>query len=308
MQRTVDTFFKYAMLSHRWGAEDDEPTYHHIKDAQSIYDLKTPPEIFKLQQFCKTARENQHRWAWSDTCCIDKADNTELQASIMSMFLWYRLSSITIVYLSDVTDEESFRRSGWFTRGWTLPELIAPETVWFYKKDWTPYIDIDQNHKNNSHVATVISEIASIDRHSPRPFCEIKKRMGWLASRTTTKIEDMAYCMMGILGVHMPVMYGEKEYAFVRLQKEILYLTEDLSLFDWVGEPSKEHSYLASHPHCFAQTEAERTDKPDKPLRSLTFTGVAADLTAGLIVGLPATFGKNIRKHLNGPPHWQFHC
>ncbi|KAG2141539.1 hypothetical protein BD769DRAFT_1312794, partial [Suillus cothurnatus] len=203
--------------------------------------------IDKLQRFCKVARENQLRWAWSDTCCIDKTNNVELQESIISMFSWYRLSSATIVYLSDVTDEKSFRNSVWFTRGWTLQELIAPRLVWFYKKDWTPYIDSKQNHKEDPRVVKIISEITSIDRTVLNQFVpglrdvgsdEVKKRMSWLACRKTAKIEDMAYCMMGIFGVHMPVMYGERNNAFVRLQKEIMNLTDDLSLFDWVGEPS----------------------------------------------------------------------
>ncbi|KAG0702429.1 hypothetical protein DFH29DRAFT_804964, partial [Suillus ampliporus] len=242
MKATVDAFFEFAMFSHRWGAADDEPTYQHIKDVPSVYDLNTPAEIFKLQKFCTIARDNLFRWAWSDTCCIDKGNNVELQESIISMFSWYRLSSVTIVYLSDVTDEESFRHSVWFTRGWTLQELIAPRLVWFYKKDWTPYIDSKQNHKEDPQVVKIISETASVDRNVLNNFVpglrdvgpdEVKKRMSWLASRRTTKIEDMAYCMMGIFGVHMPVMYGEKKNAFVRLQKEIMNLTEDLSLFDW---------------------------------------------------------------------------
>ncbi|KAG1805703.1 heterokaryon incompatibility protein-domain-containing protein [Suillus subaureus] len=208
MKVAVDAFFEYAMLSHRWSTTvEDEPTYDHIKGEESIYDLKTPPGIEKLQQFCKVARENHFRWAWSDTCCIDKTNNVELQESIISMFSWYRLSSVTITYLSDVTDEESFRNSVWFTRGWTLQELIAPGLVWFYKKDWTPYIDSKQNHKNDPHVVKIISEVTSIDATDLNKFVpglhvgsdEVKKRMSWLASRKTAKIEDMAYCMMGRL-------------------------------------------------------------------------------------------------------------
>jgi hypothetical protein len=209
MKAAVDAFFEYAMFSHRWSTTiDDEPTYDHIKGKESIYDLKTPPGIDKLQRFCKVARENQLRWAWSDTCCIDKTNNVELQESIISMFSWYRLSSATIVYLSDVTDEKSFRNSVWFTRGWTLQELIAPRLVWFYKKDWTPYIDSKQNHKEDPRVVKIISEITSIDQTVLNQFVpglrdvgsdEVKKRMSWLACRKTAKIEDMAYCMMGRL-------------------------------------------------------------------------------------------------------------
>ena len=208
MKIAVDAFFKYAMFSHRWGAANDEPSYQHIKDAPNIYEMTAPPEIAKLQHFCKIAGENQFRWAWSDTCCIDKTNNVELQESIISMFSWYRLSSVTIVYLSDVTDEESFKNSVWFTRGWTLQELIAPELIWFYMKDWTPYIDTKDNHKQDDRVAKLLSDITSVDPFSLIRFTpglrnagsdsqEVRMRMSWLASRKTTKIEDMAYCMMG---------------------------------------------------------------------------------------------------------------
>ncbi|KAG1877533.1 hypothetical protein F4604DRAFT_1758062 [Suillus subluteus] len=310
MKATVDAFFEYAMFSHRWSTTiDDEPTYDHIKGEESIYDLKTPPGIDKLQQFCKVARENQFRWAWSDTCCIDKTNNVELQESIISMFSWYRLSSVTIVYLSDVIDEESFRNSVWFTRGWTLQELIAPRLVWFYKKDWTPYIDSKQNHKEDPRVVKTISEVTSIDRTVLNQFVpglrdvgsdEVKKRMSWLASRKTAKIEDMAYCMMGIFGVHMPVMYGERKNAFVRLQKEIMTLTDDLSLFDWVGEPSELHSYFASHPSCFANAPAGS----GRSLSKLSHPRLFASKVFASAVG--STIRMNIKKLLLDPPHGHF--
>lgn len=311
MKAAVDAFFEFAMFSHRWSTTiDDEPTYDHIKGEESIYDLQTPPGIDKLQQFCKVSRENQFRWAWSDTCCIDKTNNVELQESIISMFSWYRLSSVTIVYLSDVTDEKSFRHSVWFTRGWTLQELIAPRLVWFYKKDWTPYIDSKQNHKEDPQVVKIISETTSIDQTVLNQFVpglrdvgsdEVKKRMSWLASRKTAKIEDMAYCMMGIFGVHMPVMYGERKNAFVRLQKEIMNLTDDLSLFDWVGEPSELHSYFASHPSCFANPPAGPRRSSSKLSHIRLFQASKAFASA---VGSTAVI--SIKKLLLDPPHGHF--
>ncbi|OAX33716.1 hypothetical protein K503DRAFT_725504 [Rhizopogon vinicolor AM-OR11-026] len=309
MKATVDAFFIYAMFSHRWGAADEEPTYQHIKDVPSVYDMEAPPEILKLQQFCKIARENQFRWAWSDTCCIDKTNNVELQESIISMFAWYRLSSVTIVYLSDVMDEESFKHSVWFTRGWTLQELIAPRLIWFYKKDWTPYIDTKQNHKENPQVIEILSEVTSVDCEVFNNFVpglrdvgpdEVKKRMSWLASRRTTKMEDMAYCMIGIFGVNMPVMYGEKKNAFVRLQKEIMNLSDDLSLFDWIGEPSELHSYFASHPRCFAKSAAEHRNSSKLPDFRLYKT------SKSLTTGLTASIIRNVKTILLDPPHGHF--
>ncbi|KAG2033625.1 hypothetical protein BDR03DRAFT_660306 [Suillus americanus] len=312
MKVAVDAFFECAMFSHRWSTTvEDEPTYDHIKGKENIYDLKSPPGIEKLQQFCKVAKENQFRWAWSDTCCIDKSNNVELQESIISMFSWYRLSSVTIVHLSDVIDEESFRNSVWFTRGWTLQELIAPRLVWFYKKDWTPYIDSKQNHKNDPHVIEIISEITSIGATDLNEFVpglhvgsdesEVKKRMSWLASRKTAKVEDMAYCMMGIFGVHMPVMYGERENAFVRLQKEVMNLTDDLSLFDWVGKPSELHSYFASHPSCFANHRAGSESSLSKLSHPQLLQASKAFASA-----IGSTVVMNIKKLLLDPPHGHF--
>ncbi|KIK11586.1 hypothetical protein PISMIDRAFT_58083, partial [Pisolithus microcarpus 441] len=74
--------------------------------------------------------------AWSDTCCIDKDSSAERQEAIGSMFSWYHRSSLTIAYLSDVSDTASLASSAWFKRVWTLQELLAPPTLVFYMQDW----------------------------------------------------------------------------------------------------------------------------------------------------------------------------
>lgn len=57
--------------------------------------------------------------------------------------------------------------------------------------------------------------------------------MFWAARRKTTRVEDIAYCLMGMFGIYMPMLYGEGERAFIRLQEEILKVTNDQSLFAW---------------------------------------------------------------------------
>ncbi|CCL98497.1 uncharacterized protein FIBRA_00495 [Fibroporia radiculosa] len=314
MKAALDSFFEYAMFSHRWGAAEEEPTFQNISSIpadKTVFDLTEPREIRKLKQFCTIAKENGYRWAWSDTCCIDKTNNVELQESIISMFSWYRLSAVTIVYLSDAMDEESLRHSVWFTRGWTLQELIAPRIVWFYKQDWTPYIDSKQNHKEEERLAEIITEVTSIEHGYLNDFQpglrdvkpnEVRKRMQWLARRRTTKVEDMAYCMMGIFGVHMPVMYGEKNNAFVRLQKEIMNLTDDLSLFDWVGEPSDMHTYFASHPACFARTVADKKDDGSLGVSYMLMYKTSKTLSTLYTASLLS----NVKKLLLDPPHGHF--
>ncbi|KAG1735707.1 uncharacterized protein EDB91DRAFT_1056089, partial [Suillus paluster] len=188
--------------------------------------MNAPREIRKLQQFCTVSKGAGYRWAWSDTCCIDKSNNAELQESIISMFSWYKESAITIVYLADVSDISQLKDSQWFKRGWTLQELLAPRFIRFYKQDWQPLIDSDNNHKEE--LLTTLHDITRIDIDVLKAFQpgvdSVKKRLSWVGSRATKKIEDMAYCLMGIFGIHMPVMYGEKHNAFVRLQKEIMAL------------------------------------------------------------------------------------
>lgn len=199
LQHTVHEFFKYAMLSHKWASAKDEPQYWQIESSTSVHEMDTPREILKLQQFCSTSKELGYRWAWSDTCCIDKSNNAELQESIISMFSWYRGSAITIVYLADVSDISQLKNSQWFKRGWTLQELLAPRFVRFYKQDWQPLIDSDGNHKDE--LITVLHDITHIEADVLKDFQpgvdSVKKRLSWVGSRTTKKIEDMAYCLMG---------------------------------------------------------------------------------------------------------------
>ena len=259
MADAVKTAFAYAMFSHRW--EGVEPLYKDI-DGSDVFSLAASPGTTKLQHFCRHARERGFRWAWSDTCCIDKNSTSELQKSIISMFKWYRNSALTIVYLGDVSDNsiEALRKSVWFLRGWTLQELIAPHHLVFFQSDWTLLVTSDDlpidNYKASPTFRNLITEITGIDDAALTHFDPasriptIRQRMSWAAHRKTTEIEDTAYCLMGIFGVHFPVMYGEAESAFYRLQIEIMANSDDPSLFDWTGKPGS-NTLLAASPTCF---------------------------------------------------------
>lgn len=259
MLDSVNTSFGYAMFSHRW--EGAEPLYKDV-EGSDVFSLAESPGTRKLQSFCRQARERGFRWAWSDTCCIDKTSTSELQKSIISMFKWYRNSDITIIYLGDVSDDsiEALRESVWFMRGWTLQELIAPKRIVFFKSDWTPLLtSIDlpvDNYKVSTTFRQLITEITGIDDDALTNFdptsrhITIRQRMSWATRRKTTEIEDIAYCLMGIFNVHFPVMYGEGDGAFTRLQIEIMAVSDDPSLFDWTGKLGA-NSFLASSPACF---------------------------------------------------------
>lgn len=140
IKEVVAFYFRCVMLSHMWVGR--EPLLHDIKD-KLVYKLNPVDGIVKLQSFCKTTRNMGYRWAWIDTCCIDQKNNVELQKSLNSMFDWYCHSALTIVYLADVpalSKSGALTRSAWNTRGWTLPEFLAPEIVLFYQRDWTLYL------------------------------------------------------------------------------------------------------------------------------------------------------------------------
>ncbi|KAL0937185.1 het domain-containing protein [Colletotrichum truncatum] len=134
------TVSPYAILSHTWGDTEDEITYHDIEP--SLH--KTGKGRDKFEGCRAQAMKDMHKYVWIDTCCIDKDSKTELDESINSMFAWYEEAQVCYAYLDDVPNkddanfEERFSKSKWFTRGWTLQELLASERLIFYSQDWQP--------------------------------------------------------------------------------------------------------------------------------------------------------------------------
>ncbi|KAG1734460.1 uncharacterized protein EDB91DRAFT_589691 [Suillus paluster] len=250
IEEVVATYFSYAMLSHRWGGK--EPLLQDIQ-RKVVYDLEPVDGITKLQSFCGIARSAGYRWAWSDTCCIDQNNNVELQRSVNSMFLWYRHSSLTVVYLSDVTplsQSGALANSVWNTRGWTFQEFLASKVILFYQKDWMLYLDDrSHNHKECAAIMQELQDATGIDRQtlvSFRPgMSGARDRLQWASTRITTLPEDVAYSLFGIFGVHLPVIYGEKkENALGRLLQEIVGRSGDITVLDWVGQSSEFNSCL----------------------------------------------------------------
>ncbi|KAI0363550.1 HET-domain-containing protein [Pilatotrama ljubarskyi] len=200
-----------------------------------------PPLSPKVKRLCECARSNGYRYVWDDTCCINKESSAELSEAINSMFDWYSPAEVCYVFLSDVSaaqdpaeKDSAFRQSRWFTRGWTLQELIAPDDVVFLDQDWKPL-----GTKRN--LASIIEEITGIDRgvlsHSVNlDSISVSRRMSWASKRETTRVEDEAYCLLGLFGIHMPTIYGEGHKAFRRLQEEILRRIPDQSIFAWGGD------------------------------------------------------------------------
>src|SRR5436190_6493763 len=209
-------FPRYAILSHTW-REGEEVTFEELGTESAKLKLG----YAKITQSCRIAAQREFRYIWIDTCCIDKRNSAELSEAINSMFEWYRRSVVCYAYLEDVDlDGSNFANAKWFTRGWTLQELVAPHKVVFYSRYWTTLGD-----KRN--LSSKISQITGIDKlilehDKDLQDVSVARRMSWASRRSTTRIEDEAYCLLGIFNVNMPLLYGEGDRAFLRLQEEIV--------------------------------------------------------------------------------------
>ncbi|KAF2268798.1 HET-domain-containing protein [Lojkania enalia] len=218
----------YAILSHTWGANDDDEV--NFKDL--VQGTGTSKPGYDKLRFCyKQATKDSIDYVWIDTCCIDRSSSVELSEAINSMFRWYHESVKCYVYLSDVSTSSvtsnnlPFWKSRWFTRGWTLQELLAPKSALFYSVEGNLIDDRDSLAKEIAEITGIAS---SAIQGRPLLHFSVEERMSWVARRETKREEDMAYSLLGIFDIHMPLIYGEgKEKAFKRLQKEIQECSTD---------------------------------------------------------------------------------
>ena len=220
----------------------------------------------KIKSFCNWARMRSLEYAWVDTCCIDKSSSAELTEAINSMYTWYKRSALCLVYLFDmeeVRDQSraspnddpvnanftSLRRCRWFRRGWTLQEFLAPRRVHFYDRHWQEIGTKDTMWR----FLSLITGIQPIHLRTPSE-ASVAQKMSWAAGRQTTRIEDKAYCLIGLFNINMPLLYGEGDKAFMRLQHEILQSTDDESIFAWTNPRLWTSGLLAKSPNYFARS------------------------------------------------------
>ena len=245
----------------------------------------------KIKGCCAQAASDGWQYVWIDSCCIDKSSSAELSEAINSMFRWYQDAEVCYAYLVDVPEgtedpclpDSSFRKSKWFTRGWTLQELLAPSTVVFFNCNW---IEIG----TKSSLYDTIVSVTGIKRLANFEEACVAQKMSWASRREATRLEDMAYCLMGLFGVNMPPLYGEGENAFRRLQLEILNKMDDESLFawkeerggvwPWIVERSGMGGLLARSPTAFRDSgDVQRlTHGKERPSFSMTNKGVRIEL------------------------------
>jgi hypothetical protein len=266
MKEFVSEIPHYAILSHTW--REEEVSY---KDFQDVGNRSGNATFEKIRLTCNQALQDGLEYVWVDTCCIDKTSSSELSEAINSMFKWYQRSKKCYAYLEDVDGDKiltarngieagvsvwhpDVAKSRWFTRGWTLQELIAPSDVQFYSGSWV-WIGSKRLLMPELHDLTEIDE--SILSGAPLSSVSVGERMRWAAYRETTREEDIAYCLMGIFDVNMPMLYGEGSKAFIRLQEEIIKECDDHSLFAWQASLQSEidapiRGVLAQTPREFA--------------------------------------------------------
>jgi hypothetical protein len=217
----------YAILSHTWGPSKEEVTYHDLLNSTD----KNKNGYRKLTFCGQQAAKDGLQHFWIDTCCINKDSSAELSEAINSMFRWYHEAVKCYVFLSDVStagsagDSVTFRESRWFTRGWTLQELLAPTRVEFFSREGDRLGDKHSRVQEISEITGITTE--AVEGGAMSQF-RVEERMAWARKRETTREEDMVYSLFGVFDVHMPLIYGEgKDKALKRLQKEIRESSEN---------------------------------------------------------------------------------
>ena len=276
----------YAILSHRWlenandevlfadieiiddGGKDPatghRPLRYIFNPGYAHRPPQSKPGFQKLRGAAQQALNDRYEFIWADTCCIDKSSSAELSEAINSIWTWYSKSAICYAYLQDIPggpDETAtepgskFTNSQWWTRGWTLQELLAPLDVVFFTETWDP---IGEKKSLSGAIVPITGIGMDVLTHARRlESVSVARRMSWASKRRTTRTEDLAYSLMGIFSVNMPLLYGEGERAFLRLQQEIMKDSDDESIFAWVeplANPERYSGLLAENPSAFAKS------------------------------------------------------
>jgi len=276
-----DDIPEYAILSHTW--EQDEISmqeFQYLTDPEFANDPKTllgkaKAGFIKIRGCVQLTASKGIQYVWVDTCCIDKTSSADLSESINSMYQWYANSKVCFAYLVDVKANDGMNRretltrpprrvdhppwmeSRWFTRGWTLQELVAPPEVEFYSHSWK---FLSTKKSSSWHIRNLTGIKMEVLETNNLSSASVAQKMSWASRRKTTRKEDMAYCLLGLFDVNMPLLYGEGEKAFLRLQEYIAASSTDHSLFAWgmdSGRVDVTGDAMRSYRSIFARSPAE---------------------------------------------------
>ena len=301
IEQDVTQYYRYAMFSHKW--EDNEPLFEKVIRIV-VFDLEESLTHDKLRMFCKIVRDAGLHWAWSDTCCINKADHFVLQEALVSMFKWYQGSAVTIVLLRGVRSPSKrgdLVRSIWNTRAWTFQEYHASKVVRFYNEDWTLYMNLDiPNHKDSPEIISEMEEATGVSAQALmalRPGSDdIREKLCLASRRETTLVEDAAYSLLGIFSISLPVVYGEGDQALGRLLAQLLMSSGDTSILAWTGKIGTFNSCLPTNIIVFSQLPPSHIPRT---ITSAEIETIATGLPASL---LNLTSVTNLYDRLNDLP------
>ena len=268
----------YAILSHTW--EEEEVLLADMADLSAARQKKG---FLKIEHCCRQAKVDGHEWVWVDTCCIDKSSSAELSETINSMFWYYSDAMVCYAYLCDIDDlwfaasrdpsgiAAEIQKSRWFSRGWTLQEFIAPYYLTFYSSGWVPLVGkTDWRETLEQKICPNFTSVVEVPlgvllKRESLAKIPVAIRLRWAGHRVTTRAEDIAYCLLGLLGVNMPFLYGEGHRAFFRLQEEVLRRAEDYSILAWATTIYRRNKYcdfLAVRPSWFSQASSQLDFRP----------------------------------------------
>lgn len=282
-------FFRYSTLSHTW--EDvGEPEFRHVEN-RSVDELTDSFPNTKLRMFCKKTHEHGYWWAWSDTCCINKAEKEVLNMSLRSMYRWYSDSSLTIVHLKGVFQQlevdvdtlldildgllKEFVDCRWNKRAWTLQEYFASRVIQFYTEDWKPYLPIDRysdadpvNHKTSFAIKRGMQLVTGLDADSLAALKpgtdDARQKLGLASTRKATRKEDMAYSLLGVFKVTIEAIYGDDEVprALGRLLGALLTKSADVTILAWTGKTSEYNTCLPAEIIVYHDSESLHVPHP----------------------------------------------
>jgi hypothetical protein len=237
----TDNIPRYAILSHTWLADDDETTYDDLIHERQ----KSPASLNKIKFCVNQAFKDGLVHSWIDTCCIDRSSSAELQEAITTMFVWYQNAEKCYVYMTDVlaspeeavqqacspTWKQEFHRSRWFTRGWTLQELLAPSYVQFFSVQGTQLGDKKSLEEDIRDITAI--PIEALRGQAMSKF-SVTERLSWAENRNTKRREDKAYSLLGLFSIFMPLLYGEGDNAIRRLKQEIERVHSEHARFNFL--------------------------------------------------------------------------
>ena len=291
IEQEVGKYFRYATFSHKW--ENDEPLFEKVTRGV-VYDLEGSPTHEKVKMFCKIVREAGFNWAWSDTCCINKENHVVLQEALVNMFKWYERSAMTIIFLRGVdrlAQRGALTKSIWNTRMWTLEEYHASKVVRFYTEDWTPYLGLDiYNHKESPEIISEMEQATGISAQALmalRPgLDDIREKLRLASTRQTTLEEDVAYALLGLFSISLPIVYGEGDQALGRLLAQLLASSGDTSILAWTGKSGSFNSCLPANITVFNQLPTSHIPPPLADAEMTAFIAGLRSLDLTLVMKL----------------------